>query len=578
MAQRWQVVLSSLAVVAFFSAACVGGTNEDFDILIENGRVVDGTGNPWFYADVGIVDNSIVAVGDLANRTARKTIDAEGLVVSPGFIDVHAHSERGFGEPDSNANLNYLVQGVTTVVTGNDGGGTFEVAETKARWEASGIGTNAVHLVGFGAVREEVMGVEPREPTPEELEKMRSLVRQAMEEGAWGMSSGLEYVPGRYASTEEIIAVAKVVGEFGGVYSSHQRNEFDGVLEATQETIRIAEEAGVRGNSTHLKVARKNYWGVMEEAVGLINDARARGVEVGADMYPYHFASGGPIIPIARNSGWAPFHLPNDMEPFAGLRRELENESLPDSERQTLRDRYVDELAKALSDPSKREQIRESVLVGRPDRPSAVAIAGWDSYLVVVANKNADLVGRILSDIAEEQNRDPFDVAADLVIDEPDLYVACGVMSEDDMRLAMEQDWLMFSSDGGAWPILKESDTPRVSHPRSFGSQARVLSRYVREQKALTLENAIRKMTSLPARFLRMNDRGLLLNGYKADIVIFNPETTRENATHADARQYSTGTHFVLVDGKIVIEGGEYNGALHGKLLTPHATPTSGSP
>ena len=578
MSQRWPVILSNLALVAFFSAACATGTNEDFDILIENGKVVDGTGNPWFYADVGIVGNSIVAVGDLANRTARKTIDAEGLVVSPGFIDVHAHSERGFGEPDSNANLNYLVQGVTTVVTGNDGGGTFEVAETKARWEASGIGTNAVHLVGFGAVREEVMGVEPREPTPEELEKMRSLVRQAMEEGAWGMSSGLEYVPGRYASTVEIIAVAKVVGEFGGVYSSHQRNEFDGVLEATQETIRIAEEAGVRGNSTHLKVARKNYWGVMEEAVGLINNARARGVEVGADMYPYHFASGGPIIPIARNAGWAPFHLPNDMEPFAGLRRELENESLPDSERQALRDRYVDELAKALSDPAKREQIRESVLVGRPDRPSAVAIAGWDSYLVVVANKNADLVGRILSDIAEEQNRDPFDVAADLVIDEPDLYVACGVMSEDDMRLAMEQDWLMFSSDGGAWPILKESDTPRVSHPRSFGSQARVLSRYVREQKALTLENAIRKMTSLPARFLRMNDRGLLLNGYKADIVIFDPENTRENATHADARQYSTGTHFVLVDGKIAIEGGEYNGALHGKLLTPHATPTSGSP
>jgi len=578
MSQRWPVILSNLALVAFFSAACATGTNEDFDILIENGKVVDGTGNPWFYADVGIVGNSIVAVGDLANRTARKTIDAEGLVVSPGFIDVHAHSERGFGEPDSNANLNYLVQGVTTVVTGNDGGGTFEVAETKARWEASGIGTNAVHLVGFGAVREEVMGVEPREPTPEELEKMRSLVRQAMEEGAWGMSSGLEYVPGRYASTAEIIAVAKVVGEFGGVYSSHQRNEFDGVLEATQETIRIAEEAGVRGNSTHLKVARKNYWGVMEEAVGLINNARARGVEVGADMYPYHFASGGPIIPIARNAGWAPFHLPNDMEPFAGLRRELENESLPDSERQALRDRYVDELAKALSDPAKREQIRESVLVGRPDIPSAVAIAGWDSYLVVVANKNADLVGRILSDIAEEQNRDPFDVAADLVIDEPDLYVACGVMSEDDMRLAMEQDWLMFSSDGGAWPILKESDTPRVSHPRSFGSQARVLSRYVREQKALTLENAIRKMTSLPARFLRMNDRGLLLNGYKADIVIFDPENTRENATHADARQYSTGTHFVLVDGKIAIEGGEYNGALHGKLLTPHATPTSGSP
>ena len=571
MSQRWQVILSNLAVVVLFSAACASGTNEDFDILIENGKVVDGTGNPWFYADVGITGNSIVAVGDLASKTARKTIDAEGLVVSPGFIDVHAHSESGFRETDSNANLNYLIQGVTTVVTGADGGGTFNVAEIKAQWETLGIGTNAAHLVGFGAVREEVMGVEPREPTTEELQKMRSLVRQAMQEGAWGMSSGLEYVPGRFATTEEIIEVAKVVGEFGGVYSSHQRNEFDGVLEATQETIRIAEEAGVRGNSTHFKIARKNNWGVMEEAVQLINDARARGVEVGADMYPYHFASGGPIIPVTSNAGWAPFHLPNDMEPFAEIRQRLRDRSLPDSERQTLRDRYIDELAKALSDESKREQIRQSVLVGTPNRPSSVALAGWDSYLVVVANKNADLIGRILSDLAKEQNRDPFDIAADLVIDEPDLYVACGVMSEEDMKLAMQQDWLMFSSDGDARPIVKDSAPPTISHPRSFGSQARVLQRYVREQRVVTLENAIRKMTSLPARFLRMNDRGLLLSGYKADIVVFDPETTREHATHADARRYSEGTHYVLVDGKITIDDGEYNGSLHGKLLTSHA-------
>jgi N-acyl-D-aspartate/D-glutamate deacylase len=571
MSQRWQVVLSNLVVAALFSEACASGTNKDFDILIENGKVVDGTGNPWFYADVGIVGNSIVALGDLASKTARKTIDAEGLVVSPGFIDVHAHSESGFRQADSNANLNYLVQGVTTVVTGADGGGTFNVAEIKTQWETLGIGTNAAHLVGFGAVREEVMGMEPREPTAEELQKMRSLVRQAMQEGAWGMSSGLEYVPGRFATTEEIIEVAKVVGEFGGVYSSHQRNEFDGVLEATQETIRIAEEASVRGNSTHFKIARKNNWGVMGEAIQLINDARARGVEVSADMYPYHFASGGPIIPVASNSGWAPFHLPNDMEPFAEIRQRLRDRSLPDSERQTLRNRYIDELAEALSDESKREQIRQSVLVGTPNRPSSVALAGWDSYLVVVANKNENLIGRILSDLAEEQNRDPFDIAADLVIDEPDLYVACGVMSEEDMKLAMQQDWLMFSSDGDARPIVKDSDEPSISHPRSFGSQARVLQRYVGEQQAVTLENAIRKMTSLPARFLRMNDRGLLLSGYKADIVVFDPETTREHATHADARRYSEGTYYVLIDGKITIDDGEYNGSLHGKLLAFHA-------
>ncbi len=313
----------------------------------------------------------------------------------------------------------------------------------------------------------------------------------------------------------------------------------------------------------------------MQEAVQIINDARARGVDVFADMYPYHFASGGPILPMTRNSGWAPFHLPNDMEPFFELRKKLRDENTPDSERGKLREQYIDELADALSDESKREQIRKSVLEGSPHRPSSVALAGWDSYLVVVANKNADLIGQILSDIAEEKKRDPFDLAADLVIEEPDLYFACGVMSEDDMKLAMKQDWLMFSSDGGAWPIVKETDAPTISHPNSFGSQARVLGRYVREQKVLTLENAIRKMTSLPARFLGMKDRGLLLSGYKADIVIFDPENTRENATHADARQYSTGTHFVLVDGKLTIEEGEYNGALLGKLLTPDSDPGS---
>ena len=388
-----------------------------------------------------------------------------------------------------------------------------------------------------------------------------------MREGAWGISTGLEYIPGRYAATEEIIEVTKVVGEFGGVYASHQRNEFDRVPESTQETIRIAEEAGVRANVSHFKVCRKDYWGKMKETVKLINDARTRGVYVVADMYPYHYASGGRILPIARNAGWAPFHLPNDMEPFAELRKKMRDRNLPDSEREKLKKQYVDELAKALADKSKRKQIRKSVLEGEPHRPSAVALAGWDSYLVTIAEKNAHLVGKILSDIAKEQNKDPFDLAADLVIDEPDLYVACGVMSEDDMKYAMKQDWLMFSSDGDAVPILKETDVPRIGHPRAFGSQARVLRKYVREEKLLTLENAVKKMTSLPASFLQIKDRGLLMKGYRADIVIFDPETVRDNGTNSDARQYSTGTEYVIVNGKISIENGKYNGALSGKLL-----------
>jgi N-acyl-D-amino-acid deacylase len=255
------------------------------------------------------------------------------------------------------------------------------------------------------------------------------------------------------------------------------------------------------------------------------------------------------------------------MEPFAELRKKLSDRNLQDDERAELRGQYVDELAKALSDDSKRGQIKHSVLEGSTHDPSSVAVAGWDSYLVVVAEKNTQLIGKILSDIAEEQKRDPFDVAADLVIQEPNLYVACGVMSEDDMKHAMTQDWLMFSSDGDALPIAEESDEPEMAHPRSFGSQARVLSKYVREEKVLTLEEAVRKMTSLPAQFLQMKDRGLLAKGYKADVVIFDPETVEDKATHANARRYSTGIEQVMLGGKIVIENGDYNGALDGKLL-----------
>ena len=550
-----------------FLFLCCGPVQKDFDILIVKGTIVDGSGKPGFQGDVGISGDTIVAIGDLSGKTAQRIIEADTLVVSPGFIDMHTHCDGGLGEQESCANLNYLIQGTTTVVTGNCGGGTHKIAETKAEWESQGIGTNAIHLIGFGDVRRVVMGDEPRDPNPQELEEMKAIVRQAMEEGAWGMSMGLEYIPDMYSTTEEIIAVTHVVSEFGGVYASHQRNEVARVPDATRETIRIAKETGVRANISHLKICGKNNWGMMDEVIQVINDARNNGITITADMYPYDKAATGPLIAITTNSGWSCFRLPENMQPFAELRVKMHNEKLTEEERAELKIQYIEELENALKDRAKRDEIRNSVLFGVPHNPSPVAVSGWDSYAVVAARKNTHLIDKIISDLALEQQRDAFDITAEFVVEEPDLYLSCGALSEDDMKKLMTYDWLMFSSDGGAHPVPDKTERPRPGHPRSFGSQARVLRKYVREEKVLSLEDAVWKMTSLPAQFLQIKDRGLLMEGYKADLVVFDAHTIKDNATYANPRLYSTGTDYVIVNGKVSVEKGEYTGSRNGKLL-----------
>jgi len=570
MFKRWLTVFSTLIVLVFsFAVLSKSGTGK-FDILVKNGKIVDGTGNPWFLGDIGITGDTIVAIGDLSGKTAAKTIDAKGLVVSPGFIDMHTHCDSALTNPDVKANLNYLIQGTTTVVVGNCGGGTFKIAETKAKSEKQGIGTNLVMQVGHGTIRREVMEVEPRESTPEELEKMKAILRQAMKEGAWGMSTGLEYIPGRFSSREEVIELVKVVAEFGGIYNSHQRDEVACVPEATKETVRIGKETGVHVNVSHLKVSGKKNWGMMKEVVRVFNDARARGIYITADMYPYEFAAPSTLISQLR--------VPDDMEPLAEIRAKSRDRDLPDEEREKWREQYVDEMLKALSDKSKRQQIKKLSIVGVPHNwsflrkgfphyPAPFGTWAVDNYTILVSKKNPHLIGKNISDLAKQQGKNFFDIVVDLIIEEPDVFSSTMSMSEDEMKYAMKQDWLMFSSDGGASPIVKKTDKPRLGHPRGFSSQARVLRKYVREEKVLTLENAIKKMTSLPAHALRMKDRGLLVRGYKADIVIFNPETIRDNATYANSRQYITGTEYVIVNGKISIENGAYNDALNGKLL-----------
>ena len=552
--------------VALAAALCLGSpapaSAADFDLVIENGRIVDGTGNPWYYGDVGIVGDTIVEVGDLSGREAERTIDATGLVVCPGFIDMHTHIDSAFERPESSAILNYLSQGVTTARPGADGSSSERVAEIKARWEESGMGTNAVLMVGFNHVRREVMGGDMlRAPTSDELERMRAAVRRGMEEGAWGVSAGVEYDGlNIYATTEEIVAFAKPAAEYGGVYVAHIRDEAARLLEAVRETIRISELAGLPVSVTHFKATGKDNWGLMSEAVALIQEARDRGVPITADQYP--FDQSAPIGYITEL-----IDIPRDMEPFAGLRRDRRDRDLSAEQRAELRQRFVEELQKALADDSKRARLRESTYEPREADPSSVARWGWQDFRIKVAAKNAKLLDRNLSELVEEQGRDGFDIVADLVLDEPDMLYAGGSQSREDMRLALVQPWVMVSSDGGGFPSVADDDPPVRAHPRSFASQSILLRKFVREEGLLALEDAIRKMTSLPAQFLGMRSRGLLVEGFKADIAVFDPETISDHATYADARRYATGVEYVIVNGRLSIEDGAFNGDLYGRVL-----------
>lgn len=543
----------------FFGAICVlsglAFDGADFDIILRNGKIINGTGNPWFYGDVGIRHDQISAIGNLENQKAKRVIDVRGLVISPGFIDLHTHCDTGLAAPETQANLNYLSQGVTTVVGGNCGYGSHRVQAISALWYKQGIGTNAIQLVGFGTVRRKVLGTEDRAPSQAELQEMQSILRKAMEEGAWGMSTGLQYIPGRYASTEEIIALSKIVAEFEGLYSTHMRSEEEELIQAVEEAIRIGEESGARTNIAHFKASGKLNWGSMIEAVELVNKARSRGLEVTADMYPYSKSATTPLFII--------FHIPKGMEPFSSMEKEGRQKDLTQEKREALTEQYIEELAKALQDKSKRDAIKKLTLDGDPNKVNWVAKGGWYNFTIMSAKKNTHLIGKMFCDLAEEQGREEFDIAADLFIEEKDdIFISLSTMSEDDVQHALKQPWVMVSSDGSAVPYKQQS-----VHPRNYGSFPRVLRKYVREEALLSLVEGIRKMSSLPAQLLRLSDRGLLLKGYKADLVVFDPDKIKDNATFLDPHQYTSGIEYVIVNGKISIEKGQFNKSLNGRAL-----------
>jgi N-acyl-D-amino-acid deacylase len=554
--------LSRLNVLFLITILCAAASpvfaqsTAPFDLVITNGHIIDGTGSPWYSGDVGIRDGKVAAIGNLAAAPRKRTIDAAGRVVAPGFIDMLGQSELSIlVEPRLPSKI---YQGITTEITGegdsvaplNDAviqntRPIYEhyhitpdwrtLREYFARLEKQGMGINLASYVGATQIRRIVLGDNNVQPSAQQLEQMKALVRDAMNDGAVGVSTALQYAPAPYAKTEELIALAVEGGKFGGIYSTHMRDEGDAVLEAIDEALRIGREAHVPVEIWHIKAAGKNNWGRMPEIVAKINAARAAGADITADTYAY--------------TAWF-----NDFSAF-----------IPP----WAHDGGTAKLVERLKDPASRARIRKDMLT-----PSSAwdnewqEIPGPDAVMIgVVKNpKLLPLQGKRLSEIAKLWNKDPIDALLDFLIEDPNTDVAVFGMSQPDVTLALQQPWVAIDNDSsGTSPegILGQEHP----HPRAYGTFPRILRKYVREDKALTLEDAIRKMTALPAQRLRLTDRGVLKAGMWADVVIFDPATVRDLATFDNPNQLSEGMDYVLVNGVPVIDQAKMTGALPGKVL-----------
>jgi len=528
-----------------------------FDLVITNGHIIDGTGSPWYSGDIGISNGKIAAIGNLSEAARKRTIDAREMIVAPGFIDMLGQSETTILVDPRLPSKIY--QGITTEITGEGGSAAplndsiiqndrpsyshYHVTpdwrtlrQYFARLEKQGMGINLASYVGATQVRRMVLGDDDKQPTPEQLEQMKQLVREAMRAGAVGVSTSLEYAPAPYAKTEEIIALASEAAKFGGIYATHMRNESDAVLTAIDEALRIGREAHIPVEIWHIKVAGKNNWGRMPEVVSKINAAREAGMDITADTYAYTawFNSFSAFIPP-----WA--HDGGDAK-----------------------------MIERLKDPATRARIRKDMMTPSKDWDNEwQEIPGPESVLIgVVQNpKLLPLQGKTLAEVAKLWNKDPIDALCDLLIeDNAFTNVAVFGMSEPDVALALQQPWVSIDNDSsGTSPegILGQEHP----HPRAYGTFPRILRKYVREEKKLTLEDAIRKMSASPAQRMRLTDRGVLKTGMWADVVIFDPATVRDLATFENPNQLSEGMQYVLVNGVPVIDEGKMTGALPGKVL-----------
>jgi N-acyl-D-amino-acid deacylase len=538
-------------------AAAAQGAEAPFDLIIAHGHIVDGTGSPWYSADLGIRGGRIAAIGNLDGAAAKQRIDAAGEVVAPGFIDMLGQSE--FTILVDARVPSKIFQGITTEITGEGnspapmvGAARTEASQAlehyglKADWqsfgeyfarlERQGIGINLASYIGATTVREVVIGTADRPPTPEELKRMRALVREAMADGAVGVSTSLEYAPAPYAGTEELIALAAEAAPYGGIYATHMRSEGDGIFTALDETFRIGREAHIPIEIWHLKVAGKKNWGRMPEVIQRIEAARRSGVDVTADTYAY--------------TAWF-----NDMSAFVPP---------------WAHDGGNDKMVARLKDPKSRARIIRDIRT-----PSAAwdnewdEVAGPESILIGVVKNPAlrPLQGQTIAAIAKARGADPLDTLLDILI-EDNGFTGCAVfgMNEDDVTLALLQPWTSINNDSsGASPEgILGAEHP---HPRGYGAFPRILRKYVREEHRLSLEEAIRKFSALPAQRMRLADRGVLKLGLWADVVVFDPASIADRSTFAEPNQLAVGMRWVLVNGVPVIAEGKMTGARPGQVL-----------
>ena len=516
--ERWRL---ALGLALRFLIPALLGAQQRVDIIIRGGTVVDGSGAPRRRADVGVTGDRITFVGDAAASrvVAARTIDATGLIVAPGFIDPHTHTQADLSSPERHANLAYLMQGVTTVITNNDGGGSIEIGRTLDGWRKGGIGTNAAVYIGQGSVRGAVLGMSASAPTPAQVDSMRAIVARGMDQGAIGMSTGLYYAPGSYASTEEVIELAKVAAAKGGLYDSHLRDESSytiGLVGAVNEAIRIGREAHLPIHISHIKALGTDVWGQSDSVIGIIKTARASGVDVTADQYPY--TASGTSLGASLLPRWAE----------AGGR---------------------DSLRARAKDPAVRARLVAEMEANLKRRNGAHS-------LLISSTRDTSLLGKRLDEIARRRNTTPVEAALAIITAGADPGVASFNMNERDIENFMKQDFVVTGSDG--------SD----GHPRKYGTYPRLFHEYVEGKHVLTLERAVQRSSAETADVLGLKDRGRIGKGSFADVVVFDEASFADRSTYEQPTLLAAGVRYLLVNGTTTIDEGRFANVFAGRVLT----------